>query len=104
MVTCAKMASSRLQATAIATMIATGTTTRIMTKTTIMTSAKCSLLCGYKAAANGGFDFVVESECRSGRAAALLIQLCKCNPRRVTPFELSKLENSCRIDAFLADA
>jgi len=36
--------------------------------------------------------------------AALLIQLCKCNPRRVTPFELGKFENSCRIHAFPAGA
>jgi hypothetical protein len=37
-------------------------------------------------------------------AAALLIQLCKCNPRRVKPFELGKSENRVCIHAFPAGA
>jgi hypothetical protein len=44
--------------------------------------------------------FVLRRQMRpSASPAALLIQLCKCNPRRVTLFELSKSEN-LRIHAF----
>jgi len=33
-------------------------------------------------------------------ASTLLIQLCKCNPRRVTPFELGKFETRAAFTLF----